>query len=111
MNGREVYKFAVSTFAPLIEDTCRAAGVTVDDVDLFVSHQSNLRILDASRERLGIPPERLYVNIQRYGNSSAGSAPLCLDEVVKARMIREGDLVMFVAFGGGLTWASSLWRM
>ncbi len=111
MRGREVFKFAVSTFPKLIQSTCDQAGIHVDDVALFISHQSNLRILDASRERLGIPEEKLYVNIQDYGNSSAGSVPLCLDEAKAKGLYKEGDLVMFVAFGGGLTWTSSLWRV
>lgn len=111
MRGREVFKFAVSTFPKLIQSTCDQAGISVDDVALFLSHQSNLRILDASRERLGIPEEKLYVNIQDYGNSSSGSVPLCLDEAKAKGLYREGDLVMFVAFGGGLTWTSSLWRV
>ncbi|MCB9837900.1 MAG: ketoacyl-ACP synthase III [Phycisphaeraceae bacterium] len=111
MRGREVFKFAVSTFPRLIESTCVQAGIGVDDVALFISHQSNLRILDASRERLGIPEEKLYVNIQDYGNSSAGSVPLCLDEARAKGLYHAGDLVMFVAFGGGLTWTSSLWRV
>jgi len=111
MRGREVFKFAVSTFPKLIESTCEQAGIEVDDVALFISHQSNLRILDASRERLGIPAEKLYVNIQDYGNSSSGSTPLCLDEAKKKGLYQAGDFVMFVAFGGGLTWTSSLWRV
>ncbi len=111
MRGREVYKFAVSTFPKLIQSTCDQAGIAVDDVALFLSHQSNLRILDASRERLGIPEDKLYVNIQDYGNSSSGSVPLCLDEARAKGLYKEGDLVMFVAFGGGLTWTSSLWRV
>jgi len=111
MRGREVYKFAVSTFPKLIQSTCDKAGIGVDDVALFISHQSNLRILDASRDRLGIPDEKLYVNIQNYGNSSSGSVPLCLDEARAKGLYKEGDLVMFVAFGGGLTWTSSLWRV
>ena len=111
MRGREVFKFAVSTFPKLIQSTCDQARISVDDVALFISHQSNLRILDASRERLGIPEEKLYVNIQNYGNSSSGSVPLCLDEARAKGLYHEGDLVMFIAFGGGLTWTSSLWRV
>ena len=111
MRGREVFKFAVSTFPKLIQSTCDQAGIGLDDVALFISHQSNLRILDASRERLGVPEEKLYINIQNYGNSSSGSVPLCLDEARDKGLYKEGDLVMFVAFGGGLTWTSSLWRI
>src|SRR5690606_24106723 len=111
MNGREVYKFAVKTFSTLIHETLEKAGVTADDVDMFVAHQSNARILESARERFGIPEEKMYVNIDRYGNSSAGSVPLCLSELRAAGRIKDGDLIMFVAFGAGLTWASSLWRV
>lgn len=111
MNGREVYKFAVTTFGTLIEQTLEAAGVTAADVDMYVCHQSNARMLESARERFGIPEEKFYVNIDRYGNCSAGSVPVCLDELRRAGKCREGDLVMFVAFGGGLTWAASLWRL
>lgn len=111
MNGRVVFKFAVGTFSDLIASTLEKAGVTAEQVDHFVCHQSNARILEAARERFGLPSEKLYVNIHRVGNTSAGSVPLCLDELRKAGRIHEGQLVMLVAFGGGLTWASSLWRV
>lgn len=111
MNGREVFKFAVTTFQGLIAETLEKAGITADDVDHFVCHQSNARILEAARERFGIPHEKMYVNIDRVGNTSAGSVPVCLDELRAAGRIKEGQLVMLVAFGGGLTWASSLWRV
>ncbi|KAA0214947.1 MAG: ketoacyl-ACP synthase III [Leptolyngbya sp. PLA3] len=111
MNGRAVFKFAVKTFCDLIDDTLRKASMRADEVDMFVCHQSNVRILDAARERFGIPAERLYVNIDRYGNTSAASVPICLDELRKAGRACDGHKVMFVAFGGGLTWASSLWQL
>jgi len=111
MNGREVYRFAVSTFRTLIDETLEKAGISADDVDLFVAHQSNLRILESARQKFGIPEEKMYVNIDRYGNSSAGSVPLCLSELRQQKRIHEGDIVLFLAFGAGLTWASSLWRM
>jgi 3-oxoacyl-[acyl-carrier-protein] synthase-3 len=110
MNGREVYKFAVSTFPNLIEQTLNKAGITAHDVDMFVCHQSNARMLESAREKFGIPPEKMYINIDRLGNCSAGSVPVCFDELRKMGKCKEGDLVMFVAFGGGLTWASSLWQ-
>ncbi|MGD9690508.1 MAG: beta-ketoacyl-ACP synthase III [Phycisphaerales bacterium] len=111
MNGREVFKFAVGTFSELIDETLQKAGVKADEVDMFVCHQSNARILEAARERFGIPSEKLYVNIDRVGNTSAGSVPVCLDELWKAGKIREGQLVMMVAFGAGLTWGSCLWQL
>jgi 3-oxoacyl-[acyl-carrier-protein] synthase-3 len=111
MNGREVYKFAVGRFSSVIETTLEKAGVAAEDVDMFVCHQSNARMLESARQRIGIPEEKMYVNIDRFGNCSAGSVPVALDELRKAGKCREGDLIMFVAFGGGLTWASALWRL
>ncbi|MFO0375895.1 MAG: beta-ketoacyl-ACP synthase III [bacterium] len=111
MNGREVYKFAVGTFQELIAETLQKAGMTADQIDMFVCHQSNARILEAARERFGIPQDKLYVNIDRIGNTSAGSVPLCFDELVKAGRIKPGMVVMFLAFGAGVTWSSSLWQI
>lgn len=111
MNGKAVFRFAVSTFCDVIQSTLEKAGLKASDVDQFVCHQSNIRILEAARERFGIPQEKLYVNIHRVGNTSAASVPLCLDELRKAGRVAEGSVVMFVAFGAGLTWASSLWRL
>lgn len=111
MNGRQIYKFAVGTFCDLIQETLDKAGVRVEDVDQFVCHQSNARILESARERFGIPAEKMYINIDRYGNTSAGSVPLCFDELRRAGRIKDGDLVMMAAFGAGLTWASGLWRI
>ncbi len=110
MNGRGVFKFAVGTFSELIQQTLDKAGLTADEVDHFVCHQSNVRILDAARERFGIPQEKMPVNIDRLGNTSAASVPLLFDEMMKAGRVQEGQKVMFVAFGGGLTWTSSLWQ-
>ncbi|MGD9692600.1 MAG: beta-ketoacyl-ACP synthase III [Phycisphaerales bacterium] len=111
MNGREVFKFAVRTFGDLIQETLEKAGLKPEDVHHYICHQSNARILEASRERFGLPEDRLYVNIDRYGNTSAGSVPICLDEVRRSGRVKEGELVLMVAFGGGLTWGSSLWRV
>jgi 3-oxoacyl-[acyl-carrier-protein] synthase III len=111
MNGRTVFRFAVETFQELIAQTLDKARLNPEDVDHYICHQSNARILHAARERFGIPEEKMHVNIDRYGNTVAGSVPLCLDELRRAGRIREGQTLMFVAFGGGLTWGSSLWRV
>ena len=111
MNGREVYKFAVSIFAETITRTLEKAGVSVDDVDQFVCHQSNARALETMRKKFGIPDDKLHINIDRFGNCSAGSVPTVFNELRTMGKCQPGDLVMFVAFGGGLTWASTLWRM
>ncbi|MEZ6241707.1 MAG: beta-ketoacyl-ACP synthase III [Phycisphaerales bacterium] len=111
MNGPAVFKFAVSTFPDLIEETLDKAGLKAEDVDHFVCHQSNARILSAARERFGLPEDKLLVNIDRYGNTVAASVPLVLDELKKGGRIEEGQKVMFLAFGAGLTWGSSLWQL
>ncbi|MFN9972389.1 MAG: 3-oxoacyl-[acyl-carrier-protein] synthase III C-terminal domain-containing protein, partial [Phycisphaerae bacterium] len=111
MNGATVFKFAVGTFPEVIQQTLDKAKVTAAEVDMFVCHQSNQRILHAARDRFGLTEDKLYVNIDRYGNTVGASVPLCLDELRKAGKIKEGSKVMFVAFGGGLTWGSSLWQM
>lgn len=111
MNGRAVFKFAVSTFSDLIAETLDKAGLNPDDVDHYVCHQSNARILEASRERFGLEQGKLHVNIDRYGNTVAASIPLVFQDLVDAGKILPGQRVMFLGFGGGLTWGSSLWQL
>jgi 3-oxoacyl-[acyl-carrier-protein] synthase-3 len=111
MNGAAVFKFAVTTFGDLIAQTLDRAHVRPQDVDMFVCHQSNMRILHSARERFGIPEDKLYINIDRVGNTVSASVPLCLDELRKSGRVRQGQKVMFLAFGGGLTWASSFWQL
>lgn len=111
MHGREIFKFAVTQMRALIEETLKEAGLTVDDVDHFICHQSNRRILESAKEKLGIPDEKMYINIDRYGNSSAGSVGLCFGELWQSGKIQPGQIVLLVAIGGGMTWASSLWRI
>ncbi len=110
MNGASVFKFAVGTFPGLIEETLEMAGLKAADIDMFVCHQSNQRILHAARDRFGLTEDKLYVNIDRYGNTVAASVPLCLDELRRSGRVRDGHKVMMVAFGAGLTWGSSLWQ-
>lgn len=110
MNGRSVYKFAVSKFPALIEETLQKAHLGPDEIDLYLCHQSNLRMLESARERFGIPEEKMPINIDRLGNCSGGSVAVLLDESRKADLCKDGDLILFLAFGGGLTWSSSLWR-
>ncbi len=111
MKGREVYKFAVTQMQELIDQTLADAGVKPEEVALFVPHQSNLRIIESAVEKLGFPRDKVVINIDRYGNTSAASVPLALHEARRAGRIRKGDLVMMVAFGAGLTWGSVLMRM
>ena len=111
MNGREVYKFAVTTLEQMIDQALVASGLHVSDLSMVIPHQSNQRILESVRDRLGLPKEKLYMNISEYGNTSAASVPICLHELCSTKRLKEGDLVLFVALGGGLTWSSSLWRL
>ena len=110
MRGNETYKVAIKTLEEVARETLSAHGLTVNDIDLYVPHQANIRILKAVAERLQLPMEKVFMNIDRYGNTSAASIPLALDEAVKAGRIKEGSLVMIGAFGAGLTWASALIR-
>jgi 3-oxoacyl-[acyl-carrier-protein] synthase-3 len=111
IKGREVYKFAVTKFEELIREAMRACELTPDEVSLIVPHQVNQRIIDSAMEKLGMPPEKAFVNIDKYGNTSAASIPLALDEAWRAGKVRKGDVLIFVAFGAGLTWANAVVRM
>ncbi len=111
MNGREIYKFAVSTLRRSIDKAVKACGLTPADLAVVIPHQSNARIIESARDKLGLPPERMYINIDRYGNTSAASVPICLHELMDDGKLSTGDHVLFIALGGGLTWATSLWRL
>jgi 3-oxoacyl-[acyl-carrier-protein] synthase-3 len=110
MQGREVYKFAVQALVRCCREATEDAGVALSDVNCIVPHQVNLRIFQAAAKRLKIPVERIYQNLEKYGNTSAASIPIALDEAVRDNTIQKGDLVLLVGFGGGLTWSSSLIR-
>lgn len=110
MNGREVFKFAVRCIPKAIMEAVRRADVAIEEVDVFIPHQANIRIIDAAAERLGQPREKFFVNVERYGNTSSASVPVALYEAVKAGTIKRGDLTVLVAFGGGLTWGSCALR-
>ena len=106
-----MFKFAVSRFAELVEDAVRKCEITKDDIKLVIPHQSNLRIIEASMQKLDLPLDRAVVNIERYGNTSAASIPIALDEAVRGGKLKKGDLAVFVAIGAGLTWANAVVRM
>lgn len=110
MRGRETFRFAVKTFARLITETCEKAGVSPTDLAVVVPHQVNMRIIEAAVERTGITKDTCYLNIETVGNTSAASVAIALDHAVAAGRMKRGDLVLFVAFGGGLSWASALYR-
>jgi 3-oxoacyl-[acyl-carrier-protein] synthase-3 len=111
IKGKEVYKFAVQRFEELIEDAMRKCELKPADIKLIVPHQVNQRIIDSAMSRLEIPIEKAFVNIQKYGNTSAASIPIALDEAWKAGRIEPGDVIIFVAFGAGLTWANAVVRV
>ena len=110
MNGREVYKHAVRNMAASARVALEANGMTPDDVAWVVGHQANLRILEGVSERVGIPMDRFFLNVDRYGNTSSASVPTALDEAIEHKKLREGDILLFTALGGGLAWASALVR-
>lgn len=110
MEGKEVFKHAVGMITDVIEDAYKATGFGSDDLDWFVPHQANKRIIDASAKKLGIAPEKVVTTVDQHGNTSAASIPLALDTAVRDGRIKQGDLVMLEAMGGGFTWGSVLLR-
>jgi 3-oxoacyl-[acyl-carrier-protein] synthase-3 len=110
MNGREVFRFAVKAMGDSAAEAVRKAGLTFSDIDMLIPHQANVRIIDAAADRLDLPREKVWVNIDRYGNTSAASIPIALVEAEAAGAINEGDNLVFVAFGGGLAWAAGVVR-
>jgi len=111
MDGRSVFKWAVNAVSETIEMVLNNAGMSAQDVSLFVLHQANVRIINNAMQQLGIPEERVYKNLDRYGNTSAGSIPLVLDEARREGKISEGDTVLMCGFGAGLSWGTALVRL
>jgi len=110
MNGGEVFKFAVKIMGCAAKNVIKLAGLKLSDVDYLVPHQANKRIVDAAIKRLKLSPDRVYMNLDRYGNMSSASIPVALDEAVKKGFIKKGDIVLMVGFGAGLTWGASVLR-
>ncbi len=110
MEGREVFKHAVAMIADVVADAFAATGYTADDIDWFVPHQANKRIIDGSAHRLGIAPEKIVTTVDRHGNTSAASIPLALSVAVNDGRIKTGDLILLEAMGGGFTWGAILLR-
>ncbi|BAQ10269.1 3-oxoacyl-acp synthase [Bacillus sp. OxB-1] len=104
MNGREVFKFAVRQMGESAESVIEKAGLTKEDVDYLIPHQANMRIMESSRERLGLPPEKMSKTIHKYGNTSAASIPISLVDDVAEGKVKDDDVIVLVGFGGGLTW-------
>jgi 3-oxoacyl-[acyl-carrier-protein] synthase-3 len=110
MKGREVFKLAVRGMDEAARDILEQLGFRADQISLVIPHQANLRIIEAISEYLELPMERFHVNVDRYGNTSAASIPIALDEARRAGRVQSGDLILLVAFGAGLTYGSALLR-
>jgi 3-oxoacyl-[acyl-carrier-protein] synthase-3 len=110
MNGREVFKFATRVLVQSAIDVLERCGASVDDVDVYVPHQANVRIIDYAAKKLGFPQEKVVINVDRYGNTSSGSIPLALADAVEDGRLRAGQLVLMTGMGAGLTWGSALMR-
>ena len=110
MEGRDVFKHAIAMITDVIDDAFKATGTTAADIDWFVPHQANKRIIDGSAHKLGIAPEKVVLTVDRHGNTSAASIPLALTDAVTDRRIKRGNLILLEAMGGGFTWGSALLR-
>ena len=109
-DGKKVYKFAVKNMAKVSKQILDKNGLKGEDIKLFIPHQANKRIIDAAAERCGLQKDQVFVNINRYGNTTAGTIPIAIDEAVEMNRLAEGDLLLLAAFGGGFTWGSMLIR-
>jgi 3-oxoacyl-[acyl-carrier-protein] synthase-3 len=110
MNGREVFKFAVTSLSKAARDLCKDSGVAMSDIDWFLAHQANQRINEYVREQLGVPVEKMPVNIDRYGNTSAATIPILIDENVRNGQLKRGDMSMLLALGAGFHWGTALYK-
>lgn len=110
MNGREVFRFAVQVMGDAALKSIEKAGLSLDDIDMLIPHQANARIISAAQRQLQLPEEKVWINVDRYGNTSAASVPIALAEAADAGALKEGDNVVLVAFGAGLAWAAGLVR-
>ena len=111
MSGREVFKQAVSRMPDAVRTVTAECGLRVEDIDLLLIHQANLRIVEAVQKSLGLPPERVPHNIERYGNTTAGTLPILLHECIEDGRVRPGMLLAFTALGSGLHWGAALYRV
>lgn len=110
MDGRSVFKWAIRLVQDTVDDVLRPAGMSIGDVDLFIAHQANARIINGAADSLGMRPEQVMINLDKYGNTSAGSIPLALDEAVEQGRIQRGDNLLLSGFGAGLTWGTGLMK-
>ena len=110
MNGREVFRHAVQKISGVIEETLVATGYAADEIDLFIPHQANVRILDGIAKKLGISQDKIVKTLEKHGNTSAASIPLALNQAFEERGVRDGSLILMEAMGGGFTWGAALAR-
>ena len=110
MNGKEVYKFATREVPSVLTECLEAADMTVDQVDWLLLHQANIRIMETVAKRLGMPMEKVITNLADYGNTSAASIPLALDEAVRSGKVKKGDIIACAGFGAGLSWGATIFK-
>lgn len=110
MEGKEVFKEAVKAIQTSSLEAIKKADLTPDQIDLFIPHQANYRILEAVRKRIGLPQEKVFSNLDKYGNTSSASVPIALDEASRSGRLKEGDIVLFSVFGAGFTWGAAVVR-
>ena len=108
MNGKEVYKFATKALPSAVEEACKKCGISVNDLKYVVPHQANIRIVKTACEKLGVSMEKMFVNVEKYGNTSSASIPICVDEMNKQGLLQRGDLIAVVGFGAGLTYGAAV---
>ena len=111
MSGREVFKLGVRIMPAAAQRVLEQEGLTIDDIDLLIPHQANLRIIEAVGDRLGISRDKVYTNVDKYGNTSAATVIIALDEAIREGRAKPGDVILLVTFGAGLTWGSTLLRL
>ena len=111
MDGKTVFKLAVTLLPKVTEELLAKANMKIEDLDMVIPHQANLRINEAFRERMNIPEEKIYNNIQRYGNTTAATIPIALDELIEKNMLRSKDTIMFIGLGAGLTWGGVIYKL
>ena len=106
--GRQVYQQAIRRIVETVNDCLRACDLNIDDISMLISHQMNARIIESAAKRLNLPDEKVFINIDEYGNTSAASVPIAFDDCVRKEKIKRGDIVILVAFGAGLTWGANV---
>jgi 3-oxoacyl-[acyl-carrier-protein] synthase-3 len=111
IKGREVYQQAIRRIVETVTSCLKHCGLGIDDVKMFISHQMNARIIESVAKRLKLPDEKVFVNITEYGNTSAASVPIAFDDCFRQGKLKRGDLIVFVAFGAGLTWGANIIRL